>query len=121
MDRQQTQIQQHHEKADFKQQHGGTYLAAGHHLQKLQDCRFPLDHNAQPAAPHLERWQDTLHTEVNILPFDSCQTSNSFKEKKNAVKCKPYTKFSSANIILLTVNITAAATTKSLHTTDKNE
>lgn len=65
MDRQPSQIQQHDEKIDFKQQYGWTYLGARYHLQKLQECRFPLDYNAQPAAQNMERREDTLHLKVN--------------------------------------------------------
>lgn len=65
LDRQPSQIQQHNENTDFKQQYGWTYLATRHHLQKLQEGRFTLDYNAQPAAPDMEWWKDTLHPEVN--------------------------------------------------------
>lgn len=64
VDRQPSQIQQHHEEVDSQQQHGRTHLAAGHHLQELQDCRLPLDHHAQPAAQDMERREDTLHLKV---------------------------------------------------------
>lgn len=69
MDRQPPQIQQHNEKTDFEQQYGRTYLATRHHLQELQECRFPLDYNAQPAAQNMERWEDTLHLKVNAEKF----------------------------------------------------
>lgn len=69
MDRQPPQIQQHNEKTDFEQQYGWTYLATRHHLQELQECRFPLDYNAQPAAQNMERWEDTLHLKVNAEKF----------------------------------------------------
>lgn len=64
VDRQPPQIQQHDEETDSEQQYGGTDLAAGHHLQEFQDCRLPLDHHAQPAAPDMERREDTLHLKV---------------------------------------------------------
>lgn len=65
VDRQPPQIQQHYEETDSEQQHGWAHLAPRHHLQELQERRFPLDHDAQPAAPDLERWEDPVHTEVN--------------------------------------------------------
>ena len=67
VDGQPAAIQQHHEDPDTEQQHGGTHLAAGHHLQELQERRLPLDHHAQPAAPDMERRQDPLHPEVGHL------------------------------------------------------
>ena len=64
VDGQPPQIQQHDEETDSEQQHGRTNLAPGHHLQKLQERRFPLDYNAQPAAQDMERREDTLHLKV---------------------------------------------------------
>lgn len=75
MDRQPSQIQQHDEEVDSQQQHGWTYLAAGHHLQELQDCRFPLDHHAQPAAQNMERREDTLHLKVKPKTATFCLNS----------------------------------------------
>lgn len=71
VDGQPAQIQQHDEETDSEQQHGWTYLAPGHHLQELQERRFPLDYNAQPAAQDMERREDTLHLKVISETFVS--------------------------------------------------
>lgn len=75
MDGQPAQIQQHDEETDSEQQHGRTYLAPGHHLQELQERRFPLDYNAQPAAQDMEWRKDTLHLKVISETFVSIDWS----------------------------------------------